>query len=178
MRSLSLTVPLLAVCLAPFLPASAAQPQGQFIVYVGTYTQKESKGIYAWRFDAASGKLAPLGLAAETVNPTFLALRPDRRFLYSVSEIASFDGQKSGAVSAFGVDLETGKLKFINKIASRGTGPCFVSVDHTGRELVMKVDPTHRHTPTLGRKKSFFDELFGNIGQVGAGGIGGPTQPQ
>ena len=53
-----------------------------------------------------------------------------------------------------------------------------VSVDHTGRELVMKVDPTNRTTPTLGRKKSFFDELFGNIGQVGAGGFGGPTQPQ
>ena len=53
-----------------------------------------------------------------------------------------------------------------------------VSVDRTGRELVMKVDPTNRTTPTLGRKKSFFDELFGNIGQVGAGGIGGPTQPQ
>jgi outer membrane protein assembly factor BamE (lipoprotein component of BamABCDE complex) len=52
-----------------------------------------------------------------------------------------------------------------------------VSVDRTGRELVMKVDPTNRTTPTLGRKKSFFDELFGNIGQVGAGGIGGPTQP-
>ncbi len=137
MRSLRLAVPLLSACLAPLLPAPAAQPQGQFIVYVGTYTQKESKGIYAWRFDAASGKLAPLGLTAETVNPTFLALRPDRRFLYSVSEIASFDGQKSGAVSAFAVDLETGKLKFINKVASRGTGPCFVSVDHTGRNVLV-----------------------------------------
>ena len=137
MRSLRLTVPLLAACLAPLLPAPAAQPQGQFIVYVGTYTQKESKGIYAWRFDAATGKLAPLGLVAETVNPTFLALRPDRRFLYAVSEIASFDGQKSGAVSAFAVDLETGKLKFLNKVASRGTGPCFVSVDHTGRNVLV-----------------------------------------
>ena len=53
-----------------------------------------------------------------------------------------------------------------------------IGVNRTGRELVMNVNPTHRSTPTLGRKKSFFDELFGNIGQVGAGGLGGPQQPQ
>jgi outer membrane protein assembly factor BamE (lipoprotein component of BamABCDE complex) len=52
-----------------------------------------------------------------------------------------------------------------------------VSIDRTGRELVMNVNPANRTTPTLGRQKSFFDELFGNIGQVGAGGIGGPAQP-
>jgi outer membrane protein assembly factor BamE (lipoprotein component of BamABCDE complex) len=50
-----------------------------------------------------------------------------------------------------------------------------IAVDRTGKELVMNVDPSGRRTPTLGRKKSFFDELFGNIGQVGAGGLGGPT---
>jgi outer membrane protein assembly factor BamE (lipoprotein component of BamABCDE complex) len=48
------------------------------------------------------------------------------------------------------------------------------SVQRTGRELVMNVEPTHRMTPTLGRKRSFFEELFGNIGTVGAGGLGGP----
>jgi outer membrane protein assembly factor BamE (lipoprotein component of BamABCDE complex) len=53
-----------------------------------------------------------------------------------------------------------------------------LSVDRTGKELVMNVDPTGRRTPTLGRKKSFFEELFGNIGNVGSGGLGGPAQPQ
>jgi outer membrane protein assembly factor BamE (lipoprotein component of BamABCDE complex) len=52
-----------------------------------------------------------------------------------------------------------------------------VSVDRTGRELVMNVDPAKRSTPTLGRRRSFFEELFGNIGTVGAGGLGGPQQP-
>ena len=53
------------------------------------------------------------------------------------------------------------------------------SVKQTGRELVMNVDPTGRKTPTLGRKRSFFEELFGNIGSVGAPGLpgqGGPVQ--
>ena len=47
-------------------------------------------------------------------------------------------------------------------------------VEHTGKELVMGIDPTSRRTPTLGRKRSFFDELFGNIGTVGSTG----AQPQ
>lgn len=50
------------------------------------------------------------------------------------------------------------------------------AVQRTGRELVMNVSPTHRSTPTLGRKRSFFEELFGNIGSVGSGlptGAGG-----
>lgn len=47
------------------------------------------------------------------------------------------------------------------------------SVQRTGKELVMNVEPTHRSTPTLGRKRSFFEELFGNIGSVGAPGLPG-----
>ena len=47
------------------------------------------------------------------------------------------------------------------------------SVQRTGRALVLGVDPSHRRTPTLGRKKSFFEELFGNIGSVSSGGVPG-----
>jgi outer membrane protein assembly factor BamE (lipoprotein component of BamABCDE complex) len=51
------------------------------------------------------------------------------------------------------------------------------SVRRTGKELVMNVAPSHRETPTLGRKRSFFEELFGNIGQVGAPGLPGQPAP-
>jgi len=51
------------------------------------------------------------------------------------------------------------------------------AINQTGKELVMNVDPTKRYTPTLGRQKSFFEELFGNIGTVGTGGIGGGQNP-
>jgi len=47
------------------------------------------------------------------------------------------------------------------------------SIQNTGKDLVLGVSPTHRSTPTLGRKKSFFDELFSNIGSVSNGGMGG-----
>ena len=59
-------------------------------MFVGTYTKAPSKGIYAYRFQAATGEVTPLGtagLAAETENPSFLAVHPNQRFLYAVNEV-------------------------------------------------------------------------------------------
>jgi outer membrane protein assembly factor BamE (lipoprotein component of BamABCDE complex) len=47
------------------------------------------------------------------------------------------------------------------------------NVQKTGRELALNLDPTNRKTPTLGRKRSFFEELFGNVGAVGTPGLPG-----
>jgi len=47
------------------------------------------------------------------------------------------------------------------------------SVQRTGKDLILNVNPSHRSTPTLGRKKSFLDELLGNIGSVSSTGMGG-----
>ncbi len=84
---------------------------------MGTYTRGKSKGIYAWRFNPATGKLNSLGLAAETSNPSFLAVHPNRRFLYAVNE------NNNGMVSAFSIDAATAKLTFLNSASSRGSAP-------------------------------------------------------
>ena len=47
------------------------------------------------------------------------------------------------------------------------------AVDRSGLELVSKIDPEGKKTPTLGRNRSFFEDIFGNIGAVGAPGMGG-----
>jgi outer membrane protein assembly factor BamE (lipoprotein component of BamABCDE complex) len=52
------------------------------------------------------------------------------------------------------------------------------AVNMTGKELVANVDPSNARTPTLGRSRSFFDELFGNIGTVGSGMTPGGAQPR
>src|SRR5271168_108090 len=65
-------------------------PKSKYLLFVGTYTGQESKGIYAYRFDAASSELTPLGVAAETPNPSFLATDPSRRFLYAVNEVPNY----------------------------------------------------------------------------------------
>jgi len=112
------------------------------LVYVGTFTDTpaKSRGIYLFRLrDEGSefATLVPLGLAAETKNPSFLTLDAKRRLLFCVNEINSFNGKSSGAVSAFSIDPETGKLKFINQRASMGAGPCQVALDKTGRNLLV-----------------------------------------
>ncbi|HEX5483140.1 MAG TPA: beta-propeller fold lactonase family protein, partial [Terriglobia bacterium] len=108
----------------------------EYLAYVGTYTGPKSKGIYAYRFDASTGKLTPMGLAAETENPSFLAVSPNRQFLYAVNETDNYQGKKTGAVSAFSIDRETGKLTFLNQLASRGTAPCYISLDNSGKYVM------------------------------------------
>jgi 6-phosphogluconolactonase len=119
--------------------AQSGKPAAHYLVYVGTYTepQSNSKGIYAYRYDAGSGGLTPLGLAAETINPSFLAVHPNRRFLYAVNEVTNYKGQSSGAVSAFAIDAATGKLKLLNQVASRGADPCYISVDRSGKYVLV-----------------------------------------
>jgi len=66
--------------------------QTNHLVYVGTYTSRGAEGIYAYRYDPSTGELSPLGVAAETPNPTFLAIAPDQKHLYAVNEVAELDG--------------------------------------------------------------------------------------
>jgi 6-phosphogluconolactonase len=110
---------------------------GQYFVYVGTYTGPQSKGIYLYKLDSASGKLTSLGLAGEIANPSFVTLHPSGRFLYAASEVSSFNGERAGAVGAFAIDPKTGGLSLINKVSSRGGGPCHVVVDKTGKNVLV-----------------------------------------
>jgi 6-phosphogluconolactonase len=134
-------VPLLALLLWT-LYATAADParaKGKYFVYVGTYTEdgSKSKGIYAYRFDPATAETKALGLVAETINPSFLAVHPNHRFLYAVNEVGKYKGQSSGAVSAFAIDRVTGKLTLLNEVPSRGADPCYITLDKTGKHVLV-----------------------------------------
>ena len=107
------------------------------MLFAGTGTTNGSKGIYAFQFDAGTGDLKPLGLAAEAPSPSFLALSPDGKTLFAVNEIDSYHGQKTGAVSSYALDRTAGKLTLLNTVASRGAGPCHVNTDRTGRVLLV-----------------------------------------
>lgn len=113
----------------------SAVVHADWIMYAGTYTRGSSKGIYAARFQSATGKLASIGLVAETPNPTFLGVHPNQRFLYAVNEIADYEGQKAGSVTAYSMDAATGALTMLNRVSSRGRGPCHLAIDKTGKWL-------------------------------------------
>jgi 6-phosphogluconolactonase len=110
-----------------------------YLVYVGTYTAGTSKGIYNYHFDPKTGQLTPIGVAAEVVNPSFLATDPQHRFLYAVTEMGQARGpdayKTNGSISSFSIDRKTGALTFLNKIDSGGGGPCHLVVDKTGKML-------------------------------------------
>ncbi|MFZ0862257.1 MAG: lactonase family protein [Candidatus Sulfotelmatobacter sp.] len=137
LRALTLLV---AILLSTLLAAAApAEQHGKYLFYVGTYTAEgsKSKGIYAFRFDADTDQITSLGLAAETTNPSFLVVHPNGRFLYAVNEIQNYKGPNSGGVSAFSIDRATGKLTFLNEVPSRGADPCYITVDKTGKYVLV-----------------------------------------
>jgi 6-phosphogluconolactonase len=129
---------LFALILVNLLSASA-ESKGKYLFYVGTYTEdgSKSKGIYVYRFDADTGQITPLGLAAETTNPSFVALHSNGRFLYAVNEVQNYKSPNSGGVSAFSIDRSTGKLTFLNEVPSRGADPCYITLDRTGKYVLV-----------------------------------------
>ena len=105
-------------------------------VWVGSYTGTGSRGIHVFDLDPASGHAlsAPI-LAAETENPSWVALHPSGTVLYAANEVGQHAGRRSGAVSAFAVDAATGMLALLGQQPSEGADPCHLAVGREGRHL-------------------------------------------
>ena len=127
------------IVLAALLILSAGQLSfaKHYLMYVGTYTNAGSKGVYVYRYDSDSGKLEDLGLAAETENPSFLVTDNDGKHLYAVNETQKYQGEASGAITAFGIDRKTGKLTALNQVSSHGADPCYISFDRSGKYVLV-----------------------------------------
>ena len=107
------------------------------IMYVGTYTRETSAGIYGFRWNAETGEAAALGLLAEARDPSFLAIHPSGKYLYAVNETDDFESDGSGSVSSFAIDPATGGLRKMNEVSSKGGWPCHLSVDPSGRMVIV-----------------------------------------
>lgn len=115
---------------------SVEQQPNSLWVYVGTYTGSGSKGIYLLELDLTTGKLSEPLLAAETVNPSFIAIHPNGRFLYAVNEVYTRQ-KETPNVSAFRIEPNTGMLKLLNSAPSYGAGPCHIIVDALGKHVLV-----------------------------------------
>ncbi|MEE9168681.1 MAG: lactonase family protein [bacterium] len=107
------------------------------IFYVGTNTSGKSEGIYICSMDTDSGAIKLKSLTRGVINPTFLAVDQRQRYLYAVNEIAGFEGQPEGTVSAFRIDKQTGELDFLHRQPSGGASPCHLVVDKSNRFLLV-----------------------------------------
>lgn len=102
-------------------------------LFIGTYTDKGSKGIYVYRFDAATGKAQWVSNTDSISNPSFLALSANGKYLYAVNENG---GSVPGEVSAFSFDRTSGRLKLLNRQPSGGDHPCYISVTKNNRWVI------------------------------------------
>jgi 6-phosphogluconolactonase len=101
--------------------------------YIGAYTEGTGKstGIYYFSMDGGTGIIEDIRPVAEDKNPSYLALSPSGKFLYTVNEVGTYGDTPYGAVSAYGV-REDGSLKFLNRVSSEGAGPCHISIHRDG----------------------------------------------
>ncbi len=172
MRDLATAPAVLALAL--FAGCATEQPMNPDgsnpLMYVGTYTRETSAGIYAYRFDPSTGAAQPLGLVAEMPNPSFLALHPNGKYLYAVSETDDYDDDGSGSVVSFAIDAATGALEELNEVSSRGGWPCHLGIDPSGRMLIVAnykggsvaAFPV-RGDGSLGEASSFFQHEGGSL---------------
>ena len=119
------------------LPGPEKPAPAPTLVYVGTYARDEGKGIHLFRLQPEGTEvfqnvtLVPLGLAADTPNPSFLEVDAKRRLLFAVNEIDEFEGRPTGAVSAFSIDA-AGKLTLLSQRPSQGKSPSHLVLDPHG----------------------------------------------
>lgn len=90
---------------------------------IGTYTSPDkSQGIYSYSINMKTGAFTQQSVATGISNPSFLALTPDKKYVYSVCE----NGDASSA-NAFQFDDRTGKLTFLNTYLTKGADPCYIA---------------------------------------------------
>ena len=107
------------------------------IVYVGTYTSKGSDGIYVFKMDLENGRLTPLHSVKDVENPSFLAVAPDKNYLYAVHETNHFQGRRTGAVRSFAIDRKTWNLSYLSEQPSFGEHPCHVTTTSDGGAILL-----------------------------------------
>lgn len=165
-RVLAFALAALAVAAAP-TPAPADDP----LVFVSAFAPGEEGGIHAYQFDAKTGKLKPLRRTAGAENPFFLALSPDKKFLYS-THAKQFGGKENEQVAAYEIVGRTGELKLLNRQSAEGTAACYLDVDKTGKAVLVAnytsgsvASMPVKADGSLDEKASFFQHTGSSVNQ-------------
>lgn len=108
-----------------------------FFVYIGTYTDTNSEGIYVYRLSMSNGRLSRVSSMSGITNPSFLDVSPDRKFLYAIGEVDEMDGKPGGAAASYSIDEQRGTLTHLNTETTVGPGPCHLDIDRSGKYLLV-----------------------------------------
>jgi 6-phosphogluconolactonase len=163
-RLLAFALPALALLAAPST-APAADP----VVFVTEFAAGEKGGIVAYEFDTKAGKLKTLHRTTGVEHPFFLALSPDKKFIYSI-HAKSFGGKENESVAAYQLVGRTGELKLLNRQSAEGTAACYLDVDQTGKAVVVAnytsgsvASLPIKADGSLGEKASFFQHKGSSV---------------
>lgn len=110
-------------------------PEKQYLLYVGTYTNGGSEGIYCYRYNPENGDVVLKHVTPNKENPSFLAVHPNGKYLYAVSEVDDYQRMDSGSVTAYFIS-DNGKLEKISQEATQANHPCHVAVSPDGKTVV------------------------------------------
>lgn len=119
------------------IQVSVAQKVMKEILYVGTYSDGNSKGVYVIEIDRSSKSSKIIQTVDDKLHPTFLTVHPNQRFLYVAYREGADEKDKNGTVAAYQIDQDTGTLTPLNSFSSMGASPCHISVDPDGRMLLV-----------------------------------------
>ena len=136
LRTLFLTTTFSALGLTIALGQATAAP-ARALVCFGSYSTPDKESVHLFQLNLKDGSLKKLSAVDGLKNPSFLKIHPNGKFLYTVNEVATFDGKRSGGVTAFALDVQAGKLTQLNQQPSGDTGPCHLTVDATGKYVLV-----------------------------------------
>ncbi len=122
---ISIMTKYLVLFTAIFFSVSNQAQENKVNLFIGTYTKTcDSKGIYLYEFDTQTGDFFVKASTENVVNPSFLTVSKDKKFIYSTNE----DGDNS-KVSAFHFDSNQNQFTFLNSQKSEGNDPCHIIDD-------------------------------------------------
>jgi 6-phosphogluconolactonase len=163
-RVLAFTLAIFALLSAP-TNTPAADP----LVFVTAFAPGEKGSIHSYEFNLKEGKLKPLHQTAGVENPFFLALSPNKKFLYSI-HAKQFGGKENEQVAAYEVVGRTGELKLLNRQSAEGTAACYLDVDKTGKVVLVAnyssgsvASLPVKEDGSLGEKASFFQHKGSSV---------------
>jgi 6-phosphogluconolactonase len=145
-----------SILLSIFALFTMQAQENKFNLIVGTYTKScESKGIYVYEFNAQTGDFKLKNNTENILNPSYLTVSNDNKFVYSVSE-----NDKKSSVSAFKFNTKSGKLDFINYQNPNGQNPCYIINDDKN---VITANYSSGNISVLGKKN---DGSIGDVKQI------------
>ena len=129
-KTASLKIPLTFLFLF-FLTSCFAQ---KYYLFIGTYTNTGSKGIYVYDFNSENGDAKWVSNTDSVTNPSYLTISKDKKYVYAVNET---NGLAQGRVTAYSFNKRKGKLHFLNTTFTGGDDPCYISTSSDNKWLAV-----------------------------------------